>query len=183
MDFALRSSLHHGTRAIRTHLDGTNSPDKVLRDHIYAVYDKMRDKYAPLGMTLQGVANLYLPLYCDVPELAAAHAAQAAAHPGVVLGAYCGDVSHAPDGQTDLAMDALFALAAQHALDVDLHIDETNNEACCGVAVLCRALERARAPPPAGLGYTGAVVLVRPKPKTQNPKSKTQNHKPKAINP
>lgn len=160
MDFALRSSLHHGTRAIRTHLDGTNSPDASLRDHIYSVYDKMRAKYAPLGLALQGVANLYLPLYRDVPEMAARHAAEAATHPGVVLGAYCGDVSHAPEGQTDEALDALFALAAQHSLDVDLHIDETNNEACCGVAVLCRALRRARAPPTAGgLGYVGVVVL------------------------
>jgi hypothetical protein len=58
------------------------------------------------------------------------------------------------------ALDALFALASKHSLDVDLHIDETNNEACCGVVVLCRALLRARAPASAGgLGYSGTVVL------------------------
>ena len=154
MDFALRSSLHHGTRAARTHLDGTQSPDKALRDHIYTVYDDMRDKYGALGFTLQGVANLYLPLYLD-STLAERHASEAAAHQGVVLGAYCGDVSHNEEGATDAALDALFVLAAKHGLDVDLHIDETNNPACCGVAVLCRALERARK----NLGYGGVVVL------------------------
>jgi hypothetical protein len=70
----------------------------------------MRTKYAPLGLALQGVANLYLPLYCDLPEMAAGHAAEAAAHPGVVLGAYCGDVSHAPEGQTDNALVGLHSL-------------------------------------------------------------------------
>ena len=93
-----------------TPLSGTNSPDKSLRDHVYGVYDAMRTKYAPLGLALQGVANLYLPLYCDLPEMAAGHAAEAAAHPGVVLGAYCGDVSHAPEGQTDNALVGLHSL-------------------------------------------------------------------------
>jgi cytosine deaminase len=39
-------------------------------------------------------------------------------------------------------------------LDVDLHIDENNNPECCGVKILCGALERARAG-----GYSGSVVL------------------------
>ena len=41
--------LHHGTRAVRTHLDGTNSPEKELRDHIYDVYDRMQAKYDALA--------------------------------------------------------------------------------------------------------------------------------------
>ena len=42
MDFALRSCLHHGTRAVRTHLDGTNAPEEALRDRIYQVFDAKR---------------------------------------------------------------------------------------------------------------------------------------------
>ena len=94
MDFALRSCLHHGTRAVRTHLDGTNAPEEALRDRIYQVFDAKRAEYATKGIVLQGVANLYLPLYADLPAMAARHAKDAASHPGVVLGAYCGDVSH-----------------------------------------------------------------------------------------
>ena len=85
---------------------------------------------------------------------AARHAADAASHAGVVLGAYCGDVSHGEPGATDAHLDALFALASKHGLDVDLHIDENNNPDCCGVRVLCGALERARE-----RGYDGSVVL------------------------
>ena len=154
MDFALRSCLHHGTRAVRTHLDGINAPEEALRDRIYQVFDAKRAEYATKGIVLQGVANLYLPLYADLPELAARHAKDAASHPGVVLGAYCGDVSHGEPGDTDRHLDALFALAHQHGLDVDLHIDENNNPECCGVKILCGALERARAG-----GYSGSVVL------------------------
>ena len=154
MDFALRSCLHHGTRAVRTHLDGTNAPDAAMRQRIYDVFDAKRAEYESRGIVLQGVANLYLPLYADAPEMAARHAADAASHAGVVLGAYCGDVSHGEPGATDAHLDALFALASKHGLDVDLHIDENNNPDCCGVRVLCGALERARE-----RGYDGSVVL------------------------
>lgn len=154
MDFALRCAWHHGTRAARTHLDGTNSPDKELRDLVYGVFDEAREKWVQKGFIIQGVANLYLPLYTLEADMASAHAAEAAKHAGVCLGAYCGDVSLSTKEQTEGALDALFALAKEHSLDVDLHIDETNNPKCCGVAHLCTALERARA-----AGYAGKVVL------------------------
>ena len=154
MDFALRSCLHHGTRAVRTHLDGVNAEDEALRSLVYAAFDAARAKYAPLGIALQGVANLYLPLYAALPEMAARHADDAAKHEGVVLGAYCGDVSASPPGETARAFDALFALAEARSLDVDLHVDENNNPAGCGVEELCGALERARA-----RGYAGIVTL------------------------
>ena len=52
------------------------------------------------------------------------------------------------------AFEALFENARKFGLDVDLHIDETNNPACNGVALLCEALEAARA-----RGFRGGVVL------------------------
>ena len=52
------------------------------------------------------------------------------------------------------AFEALFENARKFGLDVDLHIDETNNPACNGVALLCEALEAAR-----GRGFRGGVVL------------------------
>jgi cytosine deaminase len=134
MDFALRSCLHHGTRAVRTHLDGVNAEDEALRSLVYAAFDAARAKYAPLGIALQGVANLYLPLYAALPEMAARHADDAAKHEGVVLGAYCGDVSASPPGETARAFDALFALA--------------------------EALERARARGYAGLVTLGHVTSL-----------------------
>lgn len=91
MSFALRTSYHHGARAVRTHLDGTNSDDPQLRQLIYDEFAAQRATWAAKGLVVQGVANLYLPLYL-VPELAERHAREAAGVPGVLLGAYCGNV-------------------------------------------------------------------------------------------
>ena len=153
MGFALRTAYHHGTRAIRSHLDGTNSDDAKLRDAVYAAFDAARTEWAPRGLELQGVANLYLPLYAD-EVLARRHVEQAAAHEGVVLGAYCGNVATTPSAETERAFDALFAHARVAGLAVDLHIDETNDPQCCALRPLIASLRRARAS-----GYSLPVVL------------------------
>lgn len=95
------------------------------------------------------MANLFLPQWA-IPEVAEAFANEAASHSGVVLGAYCG----AAPAQTRAAMDSLLAAAAERHLDLDLHIDETNNPACCATAMLVESLTAARA-----AGYKGHVVL------------------------
>ena len=153
MEFALASAFHHGTRAIRTHLDGTNSPDAKLRATVYAAFAACRERWASRGLHVQGVANLYLPLWRDA-ELAQRHVAEAVAHEGVLLGAYCGNVADTPEAETEAALDALLGYAQQHQLPVDLHIDESNDERCCCLRVLVRALRTARA-----AGYTQPVLL------------------------
>lgn len=110
--------------------DGTNSPDPKLRDTVYSAFDAARDRWAARGLALQGVANLYLPLW-SISDLAKPHAAQARQHSGVILGAYCGNVSTTPPEEVEAHLDALFAAAAvEPALDVDLHIDEVCTLAC-----------------------------------------------------
>jgi cytosine deaminase len=107
MDFALASAFHHGTRAIRTHLDGTNSPDPNIRATVYAAFSVCRRKWSARGMQVQGVANLYLPLWRN-KALAEQHVAEAIQHEGVLLGAYCGNVAETPEHETLEALDALF---------------------------------------------------------------------------
>eukprot|EP00908_Phaeocystis_cordata_P011126 Transcript_21967.p1 GENE.Transcript_21967~~Transcript_21967.p1 ORF type:complete len:562 (-),score=158.88 Transcript_21967:999-2684(-) len=153
MDFAVASAYHHGARAVRTHLDGTNAPDAKLRATVYAAFAKCRAKWAARGVEMQGVANLYLPLWSNA-ALAERHVAEAMQYDGVLIGAYCGNVAHEPEQETSAALDALFGYARKHGLMVDLHIDETNDPACCGLKPLVAALARARA-----AGYTGQVVL------------------------
>jgi cytosine deaminase len=75
LDFALRTAFHHGTRAIRTHLDGING-SASLRQLVYAVFDRARAKWAAQGFEVQGVANLALLQYLDLP-VATAHADEA----------------------------------------------------------------------------------------------------------
>ena len=105
-----------------------------------------------LPSTLQGVANLFLPFW--LMDEAAAHADEAASHAGVVLGAYCGDTSGKDPKEVQAAFRALLRHAHRLGLDVDLHIDETNNPACCAVADLCTSLREARS-----AGYEGRVML------------------------
>ena len=154
MDFALQSAYHHGTRAVRTHLDGTNNTeDANLRETVYGAFEMCRKKWGARGLQLQGVANLYLPLWRDA-ELAKKHVAEAVSHDGVLLGAYCGNVATTPEAETAEALDALFAHAHAHNLQVDLHIDETNDPNCCCMLRLVSSLRRAR-----DAGYVQPVLL------------------------
>ena len=77
MDFALATAYHHGTRAIRTHLDGTNHPsDAKLRATVYAAYDTCRAKWSSLGLHIV-TSKTPIPRAspCQSPLLcAAAHA-------------------------------------------------------------------------------------------------------------
>jgi cytosine/creatinine deaminase len=152
MDFAAQCALHHGTRAIRTHLDGCESEDPIVREAVYGAFDAIRDKYGPDDLVVQGVANLYLPLWTT--PMAKKHAERAKSHANVVLGAYCGNSADTPDKDTISAMDALFQYALELSMDVDLHIDESNDPRCCNLRLLCEALSKARK-----AGYTGRVVL------------------------
>ena len=149
MDFAAKCALHHGTRAIRTHLDGCDSED--LRQEVYAAFDAIREKYSP-DLIVQGVANLFLPLW--LTPLAEDHANEARRHKNVVLGAYVGNPPPGSDDETIQAMDALFGHAHRLSMDCDLHIDESNDPQCCALRLLCVSLSKARA-----AGFRGRVVL------------------------
>lgn len=128
MEFAIQSALHYGTKAMRTHLDGTASEDPQVVETVYQVFDELREKYANV-MMIQGVANLFLPLWLD-PTIAKPHAKRAKRHDNVVLGAYVPPTFGGPKSETKVvaALDALFGYAQQLDMDVDKHIDETNEK-------------------------------------------------------
>eukprot|EP00977_Amphora_coffeiformis_P024065 scaffold14999_cov184-Amphora_coffeaeformis.AAC.1 len=123
----------------------------AVQDAVYQAFDDIRDKYYP-DLIVQGVANLYLPLW--LTELAKPHADRAASHANVVLGAYVGNTSTTPKDETVQAMDALFAHAKRLSMDVDMHIDESNDPHCCALLALCESLANARQG-----GYQGKVLL------------------------
>lgn len=154
MDFALQCAQHYGTKALRTHLDGCASDDPNVTEAVYQAYSTIVTKYAKQGITLQGVANLWLPLWLEEP-FATHHANQAAKHPNIVLGAYVGNPSPSEKPQTVAAMKALFEHAHRLSLDVDMHIDESNDPSCCSLLSLVEALRDARDT----LNYKGRVVL------------------------
>jgi len=150
LDFSLRCAFAHGTAAMRAHLDGVQPDNPEQSADTYAVFDAARAKWRG-KVALQGVANLFLPLWAD-PAIADKHVAEAVAHEGVVLGAYCG--MNMKDADVASWFDALFEHARKADLPVDLHIDETNDvSGGCSLLAAAKSLAAARA-----AGYTQPVV-------------------------
>ena len=132
MEFALRSAYAHGTSAIRTHLD--SFPPQL--DIVWSLFREMQTRW--LGrIDLQAVS------LCLLAQLAGdagqTIARQVAATEGGILG---GLVVHEP-GLAD-GLDRLFALATEHGLDLDLHVDENGIETGTGLEQVARAALRHR---------------------------------------
>jgi len=137
MDFGLRCSFAHGTRAIRTHLDSAG-PQAAIS---WPVFEALRKEWAD-RIELQAVSLVPLQVFGG-PE-GEALAARVAAASGV-LGAV-GYVSP----EIDTLLDRMLALAAAHGLDVDLHCDESGDVGARALAHLARAVRRRR--------FAGCVV-------------------------
>ena len=131
MDFGLRCSFAHGTRAIRTHLDSAG-PQAAIS---WPVFEALRKEWAG-RIELQAVSLVPLQVFGG-PE-GEALAARVAAASGV-LGAV-GYVSP----EIDALLDRMLALAAAHGLEVDLHCDESGDVGARALAHLARAVRRRR---------------------------------------
>ena len=114
MEFGLKCSYAHGTRAIRTHLDCP--PHQVATT--FQVFRELRDKWKE-KLTLQAVSLVQLS-YFETKE--GEQFADAIADMGGVLG---GIAYMSPD--LDRCLDRVFALAKERNLCLDFHTDENNN--------------------------------------------------------
>ena len=145
MEFGLQCAYVHGVSAIRSHLDSVTLP---MAEHAFGVFADLRRAWAG-RVELQGVAitpmDAFLsPLGRELAELAARH--------GGVLGGVT-DTLQMVNGvypQLDEALDTLFALAREFALDIDLHVDQSADLAAFTVPNIARAKLRA--------GFEGRVV-------------------------
>lgn len=145
MDFGLRCAYAHGVSAIRTHIDTYHDTAErswqVLRD--------MRDRWRG-KIDLQGVALCPIGLFQDeFGDRVAAIVAESGGLLGGVTRASIGNHG-APLDNIDALLDRLFTLAARHDLNVDLHVDETNDPAAATLPLVARAAMRH--------GYKGRVV-------------------------
>lgn len=146
MEFALRCAFAHGTQAVRTHL---MSADEDQRDLAWATFGALRERWKG-RVTLQGVALVTLSFFRD-KAAAEALAIEVVRHGGVLGAAVCcSDVGgleedeHTTCGsELHTLLDRLFALAAAHGLDIDLHVDENGNEQSKGLAAVAAASARA----------------------------------------
>jgi cytosine deaminase len=113
MEFAIRCAYHHGTRAIRTHLDSIPPQDSIS----FPVLSELRETWAG-KVDLQAACLIG----CDRMELDGPFietADRVAAHGGVL-----GMVTY-PIDDLVARLEGFFQLAGERGLHADFHVDET----------------------------------------------------------
>lgn len=113
MDFALRSAFHHGTSAMRTHLDS----QMPQADISWPAFAELRRHWRG-RIDLQ--ASCLFPIDMARDDAFLAQTAKRVADIGGVLGA----VAY-PTPDMDRLLDKMFKTASDYGLNVDFHADET----------------------------------------------------------
>jgi cytosine/creatinine deaminase len=114
MDFSLRSAFAHGTRALRTHIDSL-PPQAAIS---WPVFARMRERWRG-RIELQGSA--LGPVEMLLGEDGSALADLVADHQGIL-----GCVLKSTPGP-QAALDRVFGLARERGLELDFHVDETDD--------------------------------------------------------
>jgi cytosine deaminase len=124
MEFGLRTAEHHGTVAIRTHLDSIGAQIGIS----WPVFAELRDAWKGR------IAMQAAPLFAIHSALDAGHMRDVVAavktHGSGLLGAVTYMCPELEDG-----LDILFRTAMEHGFDLDFHVDESSDPAA-------RSLER-----------------------------------------
>jgi cytosine/creatinine deaminase len=145
MDFGLRCAYAHGVSAIRTHID--TYPETIERNWqaICEVRDEWRGK-----IDLQAVSLCPIGLLLDdFGDKVATMVARSKGLLGGVTRSVVGDHGTTLDNIDEL-LDHFFRLAIWHDLDIDLHVDETDDPTSATLPYVARAALRH--------GYKGRVV-------------------------
>lgn len=128
-EFGLRCAYAHGTVAIRTHLDSIPPQHEIS----WPVFRELRDEWAD-RITLQAVSLLPIDL---MDEPIATELADLVAAAGGVLGAV---TLMTPDLDERLAR--IFRLATDRGLDLDFHVDETEDPFSASLSEIAKAALR-----------------------------------------
>ncbi|MBO3761960.1 cytosine deaminase [Ciceribacter sp. L1K22] len=139
MEFALRTAYAHGTKLIRTHLDSLAPQHRIS----FEAFSEVRDAWAG-KIDLQAVALFPFDqigdeaFFKDLIEVIVAHK-------GLL-----GGVTRM-EGNLDAGLDLLFRTAADNGLDIDLHVDETQEKEVLTLKSIAEAKLRNR--------FEGAVTV------------------------
>ncbi len=159
-EFGLKCSYAHGTTAIRTHLDSIPPQHHIS----WPVFTELRLAWAE-RITLQAVSLLSIDM---IEEPLASELVDMVADAGGVFGAV---TYMLPD--LDRRLDHAFRLAADRGLDLDFHVDETEDPFSTSLGEIAKAALRnrfqgnitcghccslARQPPRAVAGTLGLVL-------------------------
>jgi cytosine deaminase len=122
MEFGLKCSYAHGTKAIRTHLDSGGE----LADLTLEVFRDLRDRWAD-RVTLQAVCLTSLE---DFLTPQGEQLADTMAELGGILGGFA-----YMNSEIERQVERVLEIARDRQLDLDLHVDETNdpNSICLNI--------------------------------------------------
>jgi cytosine deaminase len=138
MSFALRCAQAHGVSAIRTHLDSV--PEQA--ETSWRAFRDLRSAWQD-RLALQAVSLLPIDFFRgEWGERLADLVAASGGVLGAVTRAATSGSHGAPLADLDALLDRLFALAARRDLDIDLHVDETNDPHAAALAHVARATVR-----------------------------------------
>lgn len=147
MEFGIRCAYAHGVAALRSHVD---SETLAYSKHHWRALDRLRAKWAR-RVDLQGVTICAMEAWVGDDARALA---DLAADMGGILGGVTDTLDRGENGTYDAlshALDRLFALAKERGLDVDLHVDQTEDLSAFTIPEIARARLRS--------GFQGRVVL------------------------
>jgi cytosine deaminase len=139
MEFSLKTAYAHGTSLIRTHLDSLAPQHRIS----FEVFAEVRDAWAG-KIDLQAAALFPFdqitdePFFKDLVEVIVAHK-------GLL-----GGVTYLMPG-LDEKLDILFRTATDKGLDIDLHVDETQDKETLTLKTIAEAKIRN--------GYEGSVTV------------------------
>lgn len=139
MDFSLRCAYAHGTSVLRTHIDSLAPQHRIS----FEVFSEMRARWKD-RIALQAVALIPIDAvddeayFADLVKVVSEH------------GALLGGVTYPMLG-LDRRLDILFRSASDNGLDIDLHVDETQDADVLTLNAIAEARLRT--------GYEGAVTV------------------------
>lgn len=132
MEFSLRSAYAHGTSLIRTHLDSLTPQHRISFEVFAEIRETWKDRIALQAVALFPMENMADAAY--FADLVAVVRDKGGLIGGVTR------MSPALDSQ----LDTLFRAAADNGLDVDLHVDETDDPAAETLRAIAQAVLRNR---------------------------------------
>ncbi len=149
MEFGLKCSYAHGTKALRTHLD---CPPELLPITL-AVWQKLRQEWQD-RIILQAVSLVTLDYY-------AGYYGERLADKMAEIGGILGGVAYM-NPQLELQLDRLFQLAKDRNLAVDLHTDENGDRTSEALRYTAEAVIRHQFDLPVTCGHC-CSLSVQPK--------------------
>lgn len=139
MEFSLKCAYAHGTSLIRTHLDSLAPQHRISYEVFSEVREAWKGKVDLQAAALFPFDEITNPAFFkDLIEVVVAHQG--------ILG---GVTQMVPD--LDARLDLLFRAASDNGLDIDLHVDETQDASVLALKAVAEAKLRN--------GFEGTVVV------------------------